>query len=197
MLEKSELETFLYSLLCKRKRRACILFHWFAASVFPLEIEDFFKTILTEPIKISIYPRHFRIFEKHGLNISYTWLTPDEQKFIKKMFKHRIQLFKANEFYMNSDFSLRNCIFNHFNLWPIENRREFLRDFVCMFLSKFEYGNLLLVNICQKYLQIDRFVLELHNVLQGRGGEIKDILCIYYFFFVNLEFFIKFPFSVT
>lgn len=179
MIEKSEIETFLYSLLCKRKRRACILMHWFACKSCPFELEDFFKYLLTEPIKISIYPQYFRIFEKQGLNIYYTWLTESEQAFIKKMFKHRMQLFKSNEFYMNSTgFLLRNCIFSSLNMWPIENRREMLRDFVCMFLSKFEFGNVLLVGICQKYWHLDRFVLELHNTLQGRG-EIKDVLCVY------------------
>jgi hypothetical protein len=179
MLEKAELETFLYSLLCKRKRRVCILLHWFACKSFPYELDEFFKLILTEPIKISIYPQYFRIFERQGLNIKYTWLSPEEQKFIQKMFKHRGQLFQSIEFYMNSSFTLRRCVFNGLEMWPIQNRREFLRDFVCMFLSKFEFGNLLLIHICQKYWQMDRFILELHDTLQGRGGEVKDILCVY------------------
>jgi len=187
---EEDLEFFIFNLLCKRKRRILILTKWHTTFEPEKDIAStfhkFFKIILYSPIKLTMYQDYFKLFDNtQDLQIPYKWLLPQEQDFIIKLFKEREQVFGKIEFYVSGTFSLRNCKIQGDNLWSIEHRREILRDFVFLVIKKkdFQHAHYFLLNMCQKFLadekiKPDRFIVELHNVLQNRD-KFENLKCIY------------------
>lgn len=175
-------------MLAKRKRRILILARWHTQQCVPGTkineiVQNFFEILLTQPIQISLYPEYFRIFPVNGLNIYYSWLFPSERAFIASLFKRRDEAFAERNFYMNNSFVLRGGVLPK-DTFPIEHRRELLRDFVNMFLLKFSKETLskyALVYVCQQMMlktDVDRFVVELHSALQGRF-DLNNLHCLF------------------
>ena len=142
-------------------------------------IQTFLSYILYEPLQLSLYSSHIKLFNVPGLKIPYEWLLPNERVYVNHLFENRFEHFKHKEFYTNGTFSLKYVN----GTLPIQYRREMVRDFVWMALSAQKNGlsRGILVRVTQKMLlcdKCDRIVLEIHEALQGRF-DVKQILCIY------------------
>lgn len=181
------LQTFLYSLLGKRRPRMMLLIRWHArsASIEGRNVEEvawnFIHTILYEPLAFSLHSEHIKLFNIPGLYIPYAWLNPGQLHFIKQVYLRRdLGGGGRLERYAAGGFSLKN-------LFPGEDiklawRRELVRDFVWLFLSRKDLpGHDLFLYIFQRMLleeNVDRFVVEMHEALQGRANP-REVLCIY------------------
>jgi hypothetical protein len=191
MIKLKDLEQFCYNLLCKRKRRILILTRWHLnknvnGDTVDEVISNFFNLLLYSPISLSLHSDHIRLFNSPNLKIYLNWLDKFEREFIAKLYINRLDVFEVNEVFKSGLFSCRNCKFNSNTMWPIENRREMLRDFVWLMLqnkSLEHFAKYLFLAICQKLQlekkdQTDRFVYELYNALQGRE-KLENIQCFY------------------
>jgi hypothetical protein len=187
-----DLNSFLYGLLAKRKRRILVLMRWHSNAQYVKGdtvydvVRAFIDIMLHSPVRFSMHTDHFRIFEMPDLQISYEWLTLPEQEFVKKLFMARKQIFKQCIFKAGESgvFNLRDCRLPH--TLPIVHRRELVRDF-CFLLTKIpklmeeNYIIFILTKAVQSLLlreKPDQFVRELHCVLQGRN-KLDNLLCVY------------------
>lgn len=177
------LESFIFDILGKRNRRLLILTRWLTKEI---NLQKLFECILYQPVKLQITNDRVRILDCDFLDIEHGWLTQEERKMLETLFVHRYTLFGDVQFFKTEGtFMLRQCKINTNKLWPIEQRREILRDFVWLLISKKDiqiYPESLLLGICQKLIATrkkpDRFIEEMHNALQGRGN-INEVLCVY------------------
>lgn len=142
---------------------------------------NFAKIILYQPLEISLHKDYFKLFAIKGLHIPYDWLLPNERKFIWHVFYNRIEVFKQREFYLNGNFTLKTLR----GELPMQYRREILRDLAWFCLStvgKTQIGSVLFLRVFQKLMiersAPDRFVMEMHEALQGRC-KVNEVLCIF------------------
>jgi hypothetical protein len=170
-------ESLVFDTLGKRNRRLLILTRWLTKKV---DIQHMFETILYSSVKLEL--THDRLQVVETLDIEYSWLVKSERDMVIKLFVNRLSYFSDVQFYKTEGtFRLRNCKVEC--KWPIEQRRELLRDFVWLFMSKKGVINpeFVLVALCQKMMtekRCDRFIREVHNALQGRGN-LSEILCYF------------------
>lgn len=139
---------------------------------------NFFNCLLYEPLRISLYPNHFKLFNVVGLDIPYDWLLPNERKYIAHVFLHRFEFFKTNQFYPNGSFVLKFMT----GTLPLRYRRELARDFLWMAMAQKEngLGSGIFLRVIQKMCLRDKpdpLVLQMHEALQGRF-DVRDILCL-------------------
>lgn len=184
-----DLQNFLYSLLGKRKRRILILSRWHGSSVpiancnsFQEVLIAFFKCMLYEPLQISMYPDHLKLFQVQGLPIYYAWLLPHEKEFVKHLYLNRHDYFLIKQQFANGQFVFSKATIPQ-NYLPIQYRREVVRDFVWMFMARKDFADInhsVLVYVAQQLLierlECDRFIIELHAALQGKF-ELNNMLC--------------------
>jgi len=179
----AELEIFLYSLLGKRKRRILILTRWHTTKCIEGDsvqnvIYAFFNCLLYEPLALSLHNDYLKLFNVRGLHIPYEWLLRNELEYIKKLFVNRVEYFTSKEFYVNGTFTLKTLR----GTLPIQYRRELVRDFIWMVMAQKDgIGDVIFLRVLQKMLlrdRPDRFVVEMHEALQGRVN-VKDVLCVY------------------
>ena len=186
------MEQFVYNLLCKRKRRILILTRWHTSKSIDGDdahtvITNFFKLLLYEPINIHLNHDHIKTFAGSSLKIPFVWMNDWERGFIKKLYIDRNNVFEnVQTFNNNNTFVCNKCKFNNASIWPIENRREMLRDFVWMTIQnkKFQIsGPFLFKSVCERLKldkkNLDQFINELYNALQGRE-KLEHIQCYYY-----------------
>ena len=191
MLNLKDLEQFFYNLLCKRKRRILILTRWHSSKCtegndIHTVITNFFKLLLYEPIRFQLHHDHIKIFQGSSLKIPFIWMNDWERSFICKLYVNRKEVFNHVQVFTNNGLACTNCKYNSASLWPIENRREMLRDFIWLTLKNKQIHNqgyFLFKSVCERLkLEIkeqDQFVNELYNVLQGRE-KIEHLQCYYY-----------------
>lgn len=187
------LQNFLYSLLGKRKRRILILSRWHSSTEPPISgcenIQDafvaFIKCLLYEPLSISMYPDHFKLFQVTGLKIYYAWLLPIEKQYIKHLYMNRFDYFHCKQQFANGQFAFSKSSIPQ-NFLPLQYRRELVRDFVWMFMARKDFSQIntwVIMYVLQQLMidqrnTCDRLIVELHAAIQGKA-ELKNILCIY------------------
>ena len=181
------MDVFFYNLLCKRKQRIFLLIYWHSYKCVHGNdtksiIHNFFKIILYEPLSISFTPNCINLFNRkdQNLQINYSWLwnNKSHKEFVTNVYNNKHKHFKKIETNLLTD-----CIIPF--KWRIEHRRELFKDFVLLTITHKEFGpmfeNYIFVHVCQQLMlqnNVDRFVLELHDALQGRN-KIETILCWY------------------
>lgn len=183
---------FIFNLLCKRKRRRNLMLQWhtrmpFKGATLDEVFKQFLECILHSPIQFVILSKYISCFGGKLL-IPFTWLTPTEKSMVTMMVKHKNELFKKIVVLESDEVCMQQCVYDKrvTESYAIENRRELIRDFVhyLMYVQK-EYSNELCkyflqrtcLKIISKSKEVDRFVLELHHVLQT--GKIQNILTFY------------------
>ena len=183
-----KINSFLFNLLGKRKRRILILTRWHAQSGDSIIDESspnlqtlvkrFIELILYEPIRIHLFQDYMRLFDKSGLNIYYNWLFPVEIEFVKEMYMNRLDFFTNRNMYINGTIHFYGCS----GQLSIENRRELVRDFVFLFYriqKDTDFVNYLFLYVCQQLMtrkNCDVFIKDLHHALQGRF-DLRNLLC--------------------
>jgi hypothetical protein len=182
------MDILLYQVLCKKSRRKMILCHWHSADTQPMEgesfdkvVANFFDAILYLPLKVSLHHDHINLFEKPILPIQYAWLEDHEKTTIKEMVSKRREYFESCELYTSGSFSLRRYKKNV--EWRIEHRRELLRDFIMICLTKKDFGRYktdqLMLRVSERLLAKpyhDRFIDEVYACVQGKA-EYQNMLC--------------------
>jgi hypothetical protein len=175
-------ESFIFDIVGKRNRRLLILTRWLKKQI---DIQKLFEIILYGPVKLEITHDRCQLLDCTFLDIEYSWLTKQERDMVIHFFVNRYTFFSDVQFYKTEGtFRLRHCKYDCTKVWPIEQRRELLRDFIWLLMSKKELTiepESLLVAVGQKMMtekRCDRFIKEMHNALQGRAN-VKEILCYY------------------
>ena len=172
-------ESLIFDVIGKRNRRLLILTRWLKKKV---DIQQFFEIILYKPVQLELIHDRFQLVDCSFFDIEYSWLTKQEREMVIKLFINRYNYFGDVQFYKTEGtFRLRQC--KLVCKWPIEQRRELVRDFIWLLTSKKENNpEILLLRVCQQLMtqeeKCDRFVKEVHNALQGRGS-LKDLICYY------------------
>jgi hypothetical protein len=167
-----------------------ILCHWHSSASPPVEgdsfdkvVANFFDAILYLPLKVSIHNDHLNLFEKPILPIPYAWLEPHERQTITELVTKRREYFESCELYTSGAFSLRK--YKKTVEWRIEHRRELLRDFIMICLTKKDFGlyptNQLMLRVSERLLSKthhDRFIDEVYACVQNKA-EYHTILCFF------------------
>lgn len=184
MIDRIDLRNFIFGLVGKRTRRRYILRYWARTQLLwgstPKErIERFIHYLLYVAVEFRM--TEYGIFLcGNYLSIPYQAMTQDELTFVAKMFSQREALFK-NKTITEYGFTFSGCTFDSYDLWDIEWRHELLRDFIIDSLQSFEKDErttlwVLFLEIVQhlicnpeKQRHIDKFLGDLHHVLQGHG----------------------------
>lgn len=184
------LDILIYQLLCKKSRRKMILCHWHSGDNPPVEgnsfdkvVANFFDAILYLPLKVSLHNDHLNLFEKPLLPIPYAWLESHERQTVTELVTRRKEYFESCELYTSGAFSLRR--YKKHVEWRIEHRRELLRDFIMICLTKKDFGvyptNQLMLRVSERLLSKpyhDRFIDEVYACVQGKA-EYQTILCFF------------------
>jgi hypothetical protein len=176
------LEFFIYNLLCKRKRRTVLLLRWNSGKNPPVDgrtldeiVFNFIDIILHKPVDISIHTDHINLFAARGLDIPLLWLNSDELAQIKELYLNRTEHFKHCS--VQSNFV--KCFGFKGNVeYRLKNRRELVRDYISLVESRgYSFDCLKAVQKMWLLYKDDRFILELHEILQNRG-KLGELLCI-------------------
>lgn len=185
IIKKEQVQNFIFGLLGKRNRRLYILRHLKSTNSghkrSPQErIQTFVQKILYEPVYLQITNTCLSVW-RNEFSIPFTWMTEEERMFVVKMHACRKHLFKSiaeNE----SSVYLKDFVYNH-QLWAIEWRREFLRDYIFDVLSSTKEKlaiQTLFIQITQQLIlnpsneeKIDPFLMDVHHVLQCNGSIVK------------------------
>ncbi len=141
--------------------------------------QKFIEVILYAPIDVQLYPDYLRVFKFPGMNIYYNWLLPEERAFVAEMFVNRLDYFKVKNFFANGTFYLAGECFGDF---PIERRRELIRDFVLIVYTVNKdksFADYVILFVTQQLLlrkDHDKFVDDLHEAMQGKF-DVRNIMC--------------------
>lgn len=183
------MKNFLYSLFGKRKRRILILARWHAQPKPPIETpqntlesitQAFITCLLKEPIVLSLYKTHIKVFNVQGMHIPHEWLFPHEMQYINDLYARRFEVnFKSRDTFVNGTFALTGLREAELS---IQHRRELVRDFIWMVSSRKADEHLwkyTLLVVFQQLLLRDRdpLIVGLHAALQGRAN-LREILCV-------------------
>lgn len=172
------MQRLVHALLCKRQRRIQVIALWHSKAI-PFDGETnlfkivykFINVILYAPLQISMHADYFYVFRE--LRIPYSFLTTFEREIAKDLYLNRSEHFQSCEFYVNN-YKLDRCRENV--VLPVLNRREIVRDFVGLLQSRrYRYVVLYVV----QWILVERkdpFVLDLHEVAQGRLP-IANLVC--------------------
>jgi hypothetical protein len=188
-----EFTVFVRNILGNRKRRLHLVKYW--NSVCPILektvsaiLYKLFTIVLYRKIKLRMTKNEVSFFDG-DLGLPYWVFTDEEREFLIKLFCGRKHYFATIVSYEQVNFSLSEFNHNGKDTLPIEMRRELLRDFVYRFiyyqpkLSLYLRGELILmlqhIMINGKRKQHDRFVYELHHVLQDPNKDVKKLIVHY------------------
>lgn len=171
------MNSFIFDVLGKRNRRLLILTRWFQKKI---DITQFFEMVLFSPLHIEMTQDKIRILNCDFLDIEYGWLMKHEKETIHSIFVQRFSVFQDVQFFKTEGtFLLRKTKENY--EWPMEQRRELVRDLIMLVMSKKDskvVPESVILQVCQTMKRRDRFLSEVHDALQGRGN-VNEVLCYY------------------
>jgi hypothetical protein len=173
---KRDFRQLVYSLLCNRQRRQRILLQWhsqppFKESNVVAMFKHFIDCILYTKLQFTMTKAYISFFNG-ALKIPYSWLMPSELELTTTLYHHREDVFATQA---KDGGKLTHCRLNSSvrRLFNIEARRKIVRDLTAYMLHSEhrEFYLYVLLQTTQRMIgqqkqQTDRFVFELHHMLQ-------------------------------
>lgn len=182
-------ESFVYLMLCKRKNRHKLIRIWnshvpFKDNCIVNVFKSFLNCVLYNRMRFTITNTSVSFFGDK-LQIPLIYLSGDEKNVIHCMHQQKDMLFKSVKSLEAECFVLDRFIYDGKYTFPIKNRREIARDFIFMlYMTKIPRTTYNLIVTAQlmmveKLKTTDRFIYELHHILQKDDRNIKNLLTHY------------------
>jgi len=183
-----EFAKFLKRLLKNPPQRRYLLQQWHSSTKKGEEsengrlatiFESFINIILFQPIRLHLQSDRFYIFQGLELPVFFNWVSREDQLFLIECMKHRKDVFKKRNDYMNNQFDYSECIYDC--AIPLFWRQQIVRDFVWLITAKndgFIKGELTAaVQWVKMERPNDQFLRNIHAGLQDKC-HLDEVLCI-------------------
>jgi len=181
----AKVKEFFYELFGQPKRRMQIMLFWHLrqpvrGNTLREVLKKFIETILYESVFLVITNKMVMFFRnEHGLVLPYEFMTCRERDLMKEIYPDRYYLFEQVDRYQaNKSWRLSDYRGDPAVLWPAEQRKSMIREFVqFLFYRDSKIKPILrteLIIVTQLLIEKghhrdDRFIQSLHDKLQNIG----------------------------